>query len=126
MSLSNKGDKAEEFVVSLVKEFISQRAIFRCNHRVASHIHADKNGSLDRAGVDILIILNTGLAVPLQVGTDNKKHQRHRRRHPFIKFVFIVNKFPCNDNERRRFRNRLHKLIDNAIVMDRANDIKRR
>lgn len=56
--------------------------------------HGDR---LDHEGIDFLIILNNGLAVPLQVKTysdkerNEKKYREHVVKHPLVHFFITVN-----------------------------------
>lgn len=61
---------------------------------IAKFIRSQRNEDLDIGGIDFLIILNSGYAIPLQVKTDNKniekKLDEHKNKHSEIKFVLCV------------------------------------
>ena len=61
---------------------------------------ARDNGELDSDGVDFIIYLQSGLAIPFQLKYTGKNVQRRRNRlvkhhlalHPHIKFIFVMTK----------------------------------
>ena len=61
---------------------------------IATFIRSNKNDYLDQAGIDFLIILNSGYAIPLKVKTDNENIEKgvndHKIKHPEIQFVLCV------------------------------------
>lgn len=80
-----------------VAENMVEEVLLRRKHRgdIAGYIRNVQNDLLDKEGMDFLIFLNNGLALPLQVKIFNKKYwwkklQKHRRNHPMVKFVLAV------------------------------------
>ncbi|MEK7464295.1 MAG: hypothetical protein AAB617_00770 [Patescibacteria group bacterium] len=59
---------------------------------IAHFFQAEKNGQIDRDGIDFLIFLENGLCLPLQVKRGKKALASHFRKHPHVKFVIIVSR----------------------------------
>ncbi len=61
---------------------------------IASFIRCKPNDVLDSSGIDFLIILNDGYAIPLQCKTYSHKNDEriadHMRKHRDIKFIMCV------------------------------------
>ena len=78
---------AEEIVQTVLGKLQKEKLI-------AKSIRSKRNEDLDIGGIDFLIILNSGYAIPLQVKTDNrhieKKLAEHQDKHSEIKFVLCV------------------------------------
>jgi len=110
------GLQKEKVVVVLLKELISQQYRFCHNHLVVDYVHAHKSDSNDQAGIDILIIFNTGFSMPLQVGSRSKKLNEHLKKYPHVHFVFIIDKLPVSKNSKRQIRRRLCLEINTAIA----------
>ena len=84
-----QANPAEDIVEEVLKRMASGKSIagFLKNY------HGDR---LDQEGIDFLIILNNGLAAPLQVKThsgkerNEKKHREHLQKHPLVQFFIAV------------------------------------
>lgn len=113
---NNQGNKAEELVTRLAEEFIQKRTIFNNNHKITRCVRASKNSSHDHNGIDITLVFNSGLSMPLQVGTSRKKIRQHKKNYPDILHVFIIEHIPRTDISRARLRRRLKDGINNAIT----------
>jgi len=79
-----KGDVAESIVVKAAKELKREAWVIR-------HVrHCRKNSDQDRMGIDVLLFLEGGFCLPLQVKSSARRLQRHHRMHPYIKHVIIL------------------------------------
>ena len=76
---------------------------------IAGFLRNRQSDRLDEEGIDFLIILPSGFALPLQVKTCNSndkrqydgKLQEHKRKHPLIKFLICVKtNLLANESER--------------------------
>lgn len=85
-------DDGSDNVAENVIETVLQR--LRDKKKIAGFHRSKKNDSLDASGIDFLIILNNGLAIPLQCKTYSRKNDlrltEHRRKHPEIKYIIFV------------------------------------
>lgn len=85
--MSGQENLAEEITQTVLGK-LQKEEIF------AKFIRAKRNEDLDIGGIDFLIILNSGYAIPFQVKTDNKniekKVSEHKEKHPEIKFILCV------------------------------------
>ena len=80
----SKGDIAERIVVKAAKELKHEAWVIR-------HVrHCPKNSDQDRMGIDVLLFLEGGFCLPLQVKSSARRLQRHHRIHPYIKHVIIL------------------------------------
>ncbi len=77
-----KGDEAEDIVEEVLKDLSKKGKLF-------SYHRSRKGKELDAEGVDFLVYLNNGLAVPLQVKAA-PHFKSHFKKHPAIKFVVVV------------------------------------
>ena len=83
-NINAKGDIAESIVAKAAKEL-------KCEASVIRHVwHCSKNSPQDRQGIDILIFLEGGLCLPIQVKSSYRRLHRHHRVHPYIKHVIVV------------------------------------
>jgi hypothetical protein len=67
----------------------------RTEDRISGFIRNRPNDRLDIEGIDFLIFLKNGLALPLQVKTlsregNDRKADWHRQKHPLVKFLIFV------------------------------------
>ena len=75
------------------------------------------NDRLDSEGIDFLIFLPSGFALPLQVKTKNGRYSKeerlkeHLRKHPCVKFLICV---PTNlfNSE----RDRLYEIVERELI----------
>lgn len=83
--------------------------------KIASFNRSKHNDNLDASGIDFLIILNGGLAVPLQCKTYSKKNKErlleHERKHPEIKYIIFVMTHGFNRNKRK-----IYLLVERDIL----------
>ncbi len=85
-----QANPAEDIVEEVLKRMAGGKSIAG----FLKNIHGDR---LDHEGIDFLIILNNGLAVPLQVKTysgkerNEKKYREHLHKHPLVLFFLTVN-----------------------------------
>ncbi len=95
----------------IVEEVLNQKQKRGC---ISGFLRNQSNDQLDVAGIDFLIFLHNGLALPLQVKTHSNKDnmevklQEHRRKHPCVKYVLVV-------DIHNRDRDGLYKDIDKTI-----------
>lgn len=115
----DEGEEAENLVVSILQKFIETKKKFKNGIRVVSFIRANKSDTLDRNGIDILIIFDSFLALPLQVKKSCSRRQRHQRKYPHIHYVFGVGDLPQNISspEYHAIVNRLAALINEALTL---------
>ena len=78
--------------------------------------------SLDERGIDVLIVLNNGLALLVQLKTNSSDIKEHRRKHPAVKFVFVVKNFPRHGHDmaalatlEHRFKKALNGFLKGAV-----------
>ena len=88
-SSSNRGPLAEWVVQQIVEYWRKKRRIW--DYIIDKH--------LDAIGIDVVIVMRGGLAVPLQIKSSNKHTREHRKRHPTIPFLFVVENFPNDEND---------------------------
>ncbi|MDO8430095.1 MAG: hypothetical protein Q7S73_01895 [bacterium] len=76
---------------------------------IAGFLQNRQSDRLDEEGIDFLIFLPSGFALPLQVKTCNSndkrqydgKLQEHKRKHPLVKFLICVRtNLLANESER--------------------------
>lgn len=86
----NIGDRAEQ-IVYLAAKLLSERDSLIENAAISEH-----GSAIDALGVDVLVLLKTGLAIPIQVKTwspktraRRKTRYEHFRKHPHILLVVV-------------------------------------
>ena len=92
------GLAAELLVVELANRIKNRKILFD-NHRTIMHvIHCRMDHKLKQLdfvnGIDILIIFDSGLALPLQVKFSTKGNKKHLRKYPHIIHFFGVGELP--------------------------------
>lgn len=71
--------------------------------KIIDYIHSWQNGQTDKAGIDIIIVLKSGLSALIQVTFKRsdeqieEKRAHHFKLHPNIKLFLIVEKLPQGD-----------------------------
>lgn len=114
------GEEAELAVVEVIKKFIQKQIVFKYRCRIINVIHAKKSDILDQNGVDVLIIFNTFLALPLQIKKSRGRgHHEHLIKHPSIHYVFGVGELPKDSKDSASYHKisrRLTKLINQALA----------
>lgn len=88
-SSSNRGPLAE-WVVQQIVEYWKKKG------KIWDYI-IDKH--LDAIGIDIIIIMRGGLAVPLQIKSSTKHAREHLKHYPTIPFLFVVENFPSYEGD---------------------------
>lgn len=93
-----------------------------CRDKVLAGFLKNVQGDrLDREGIDFLIILNNGLAFPLQVKTsvskekNEQKRQEHVTKHPFIQFYLTINIHYNRESVYRYVKREIRKMIGRAM-----------
>ena len=100
---------AEDVVEEVLKKLKSESII-------SGFLRNRKNDYLDREGIDFLIFLPNGFALPLQVKTANgrygkeEKMKEHLRKHPCVKFLICVQINFFNSE-----RERLYKIVEQEL-----------
>lgn len=122
------GERVELVVVEIVRKFIKERKLFKHKIRVVDYIHSKTTDKANHRGVDLLIIFDTGLSLPLQIKSSvgRKAVFKHLRKHPQIKFVFGVGKLPQDSSDwesYRRISRNLVKIINQALKQHQNGSI---
>jgi len=100
--LAKRGNPAEDVVETILERLKAQGNIIGFLRNRASD-------RLDEEGIDFLIFLLSGFALPLQVKTCNSndkreydnKLQEHKRKHPLVRFLICVRtNLLANESER--------------------------
>ena len=112
----NSGDRDVNVAENIVEIVLGK---MREEKIIPYFIRNRKNDKMDQEGIDFLVFLDNGSAIPIQVKTEpkgdnfNKKYKEHLRKHPFVKFMIAV---PIH---------LLHKEPDrlNAIMIGRLMEI---
>lgn len=91
----NLGGPTEDAVEEAVRELIKEDLHF------IGYQRAQKNDALDANGIDILIYLRGGLALPLQVKSTYSRREKFHRNHPFIIFVLFVRNISLDKNSEK-------------------------
>ena len=93
MGQVNHGDLAESVIRKILHLWKTQKIIY-------DFVHATKGGQLDYAGIDFVVVLQEkGPQIFLQIKSSSRRHikdsiNEHRRLHPLVRLVFVLNKFP--------------------------------
>ena len=103
----NLGEPTENAVEEATRELIKENPCF------VGYQRAQKNDALDANGIDILIYLRGGLALPLQVKSTYSKRRKFQRNHPLILFVLFVRNITLDKNSERYKRTLIY--IKNKI-----------
>lgn len=108
----NLGKEAEDAVESAVKELIEEDSkLPENNRRFVGYIRAQCSDILDSYGIDNLVFLNSGAAIPIQIKAVKKRKRRvfnkFHRDHPAIKFVLFIRKKPLWDPAAPSYRRTL-------------------
>lgn len=83
---------------------------------ISGFLRNRSNDRLDSEGIDFLIFLPNGYAIPLQVKTANgrypkeEKLKEHLRKHPCVKFLICV-----QTNFFHSKRERLYKIVEQEL-----------
>lgn len=119
------GEEAELVVVEVIKNFIGNKVDFKYSRRITHFIHAKKSDTLDQNGVDILVVFDTFLALPLQIKKSiSCGRGKHLAKHPNINYVFGVGELPKSDKDSASYHKisqRLTKLINQALTHHNNN-----
>ena len=91
----NLGEPTEDAVEEATKELIKEDTHF------IGYQRAKKSDALDTSGIDILIYLQGGLVLPLQVKSTYSKRGKFHRNHPLILFVLFVRNITLDKNSER-------------------------
>lgn len=89
--------------------------------RVSGYLRNNQGDRLDSEGIDFLIFLKNGLAIPLQVKTSSnrrnneEKINEHFRKHPQVKNIIMVD-IHTEDRraEYRKITRYLHQVVKDA------------
>lgn len=89
--MARHGNPAEDAVETVLKRFQKKGEIL-------GYLKNRSSDRLDEEGIDFLIFLPSGFAMPLQVKTCNSNDKReydyklkeHTRKHPLVKFLICV------------------------------------
>ncbi len=114
----NKGDHniAEEVVETVLIRLTEEKMI-------AGFLRSRHSDHWDAEGLDFLIFLESGVAIPLQVKTEirqyphEKQYEKHIKKHPLVKFlVSIPIRFYSSEPERvyAKARSLIEELISKA------------
>lgn len=87
-NLGPEGEKAtQEAVEELIKE----------DPKFIGYLKAKSSDRLDAEGIDIMIFVRGGFALPIQVKTTKRKINRFKAIHPMVRFVLFIKK--CRRNQ---------------------------
>jgi len=101
--LAYQKNPAEDVVEKVLEKIIAEKAI-------SGFIRNRPSDRLDEEGIDFLIFLNNGSALPLQVKTEGGKHnfqqkyREHQRKHPLVQFLICVPVHLLNSNPEEVYR----------------------
>lgn len=59
---------------------------------ISHYLHARKNGQLDNDGADFFVYMWNGLCLPLQITGDPNCVKDHKKKHPHILHILVVNR----------------------------------
>ncbi len=88
----NLGPEAEDAVEEAILEMIKE------DPRFLGYIKAKTADRLDVEGIDNLIFIRGGFALPLQVRSTRRKIRKFKKIHPLVRFVLIIRKVVRNEN----------------------------
>lgn len=108
----NLGGEAEDAVEAAVKELVNEDSKVPADRRrFVGYIRAKCSDILDSHGIDILIFLNSGVAIPIQIKAVKKRKRRVFNRfhkdHPYIRFVIFIRKNPLRNSDSPAYRRTL-------------------
>ncbi len=122
----DQGRKAELTIVKIIENWRRSKKPFRNGRKIVYCQHANKNDSLDKGGVDILIFLDCGLALPLQIKSclTSSSLKKHRLRYPHVRFIISLEAPKIRKHRRRHasataqhfVAKELEELINQAIT----------
>lgn len=84
---------SENCVVRICERWMAQG-------KIPDYIHSWRNGQTDKKGMDVIIMLRSGLLIPVQVTfKDSEEHvrdkrERHARLYPNVKVLVFVERVP--------------------------------
>lgn len=87
---------SENLVVRVCERWVVQK-------KIIYYLHSWQNGQADKAGIDIIIVLKSGLAALVQVTFKKsdqqveEKRAHHFKLHPHVKLFLVVEKLPQGD-----------------------------
>ena len=108
----NLGKEAEDAVEAATRELIEEDSkLPETNRRFVGYIRASCSDALDSNGIDILIFLNNGGAIPIQIkAVKKRKHRvfkRFHKHHPSIRFILFIRKNPLRNPDSPAYRRTL-------------------
>lgn len=82
----NLGPEGEQAAEEAVRELIKE------DPRFIGCLRAKNSDRLDSEGIDIMVFVRGGFALPLQIRTTRKKINRFAIVHPLVRFVLVIKK----------------------------------
>ena len=80
----NLGLEAEDVVEDALKQLLQEEP------RVAGYLRARSADRLDNEGIDFLIFLKGGFALPIQVRSTYRHVTKFHKKHPSIRFILFI------------------------------------
>lgn len=99
----NRQPNSEDIVQRVLEKLEKEKLI-------AGFLRNRPSDRLDSEGIDFLIFLNNGKALPLQVKTFNRKYSKedkmreHLRKHPLVRNLICVPTYLAQSDEERMLR----------------------
>lgn len=108
----NLGKEAEDAVEAATRELIEEDSkLPDIQRRFVAYIRAECSDILDRNGVDVLIFLNNGGAIPIQIKAVKRRKRRtfnrFHKHHPFVRFILFIRKNPLRNPNSLGYRRTL-------------------
>lgn len=107
--MDKRGHESERLVEEALIELKNEEFI-------EGYKHARVNGELDTAGIDFLIFLKGGAAIPLQVKGNYKQVSKHKTKYPHISAVFVVGNRRSVQNIKKRLKTLISKTIRDTLI----------
>lgn len=83
----NLGLEGERAAEEAVRELVKENPLL-----FVGYLRAKSSDRLDSEGIDIMVFVRGGFALPLQIRTTRKKIRRFNKIHPLVRFVLVIKK----------------------------------
>lgn len=97
----NLGPEAEQATKEAADELQNE------DKRITGYIKAEFSDRLDHEGIDIMIFVSGGLALPIQIRSSHRRAHSFKTKHPLIKYVLFIRKKPLLDKNSSYYRSTL-------------------
>ncbi len=97
----NLGPEAEQATVEAAKELVNE------DKRIPGYIKSEFSDRLDHEGIDIMLFVIGGLALPIQIRSSHRRAHSFKTKHPLIKYVLFIRKKPLLDKNSSYYRSTL-------------------